>query len=116
MHLITTVAPVKALCSERLQDWRPKFSSLGLRCIEYTGDTDENELTSLLTYHLILTTPEKWDSLTRKWKDNKGIVQMVKLFLIDEVGYYNVENTYSHVPHNDVSVNDGWHMQRWPLR
>jgi Superfamily II helicase len=87
---------VKALCSERLQDWRSKFSPLGLRCIEYTGDTDENELTSLLTYHLILTTPEKWDSLTRKWKDNKEIVQMVKLFLIDEVGNYNVENRHTH--------------------
>jgi ATP-dependent DNA helicase HFM1/MER3 len=96
MHLITTVAPVKALCSERLQDWRSKFSSLGLRCKEYTGDTEENDLTGLSTYHLILTTPEKWDSLTRKWKDNKGIVQMVKLFLIDEVGNYNVENTYAH--------------------
>jgi ATP-dependent DNA helicase HFM1/MER3 len=96
MHLITIVAPVKALCSERLHDWRSKFSSLGLRCKEYTGDTEENDITSLLTYHLILTTPEKWDSLTRKWQDNKGIVQMVKLFLIDEVGKYNVENTYTH--------------------
>jgi ATP-dependent DNA helicase HFM1/MER3 len=87
------VAPVKALCSERLQDWRSKFDCLGLRCKEYTGDTNENDLSSLLTHHLIITTPEKWDSLTRKWKDNKEIVQMVKLFLIDEVGNYNIANT-----------------------
>jgi hypothetical protein len=89
-HLIITVAPVKALCSERLEDWISKFSSLGLKCKEYTGDTDECDLASLSTYHLVLTTPEKWDSITRKWKDNKGIVQMVKLFLIDEVGHYDI--------------------------
>lgn len=27
---------------------------------------------------------EKWDSMTRKWKDN-CLLQQVKLFLIDEV-------------------------------
>ncbi|XP_021941887.1 probable ATP-dependent DNA helicase HFM1 isoform X2 [Zootermopsis nevadensis] len=93
-YKIVYMAPVKALCSERFQDWRSKFSSLGVKCKEYTGDTDENDLSSLSTYHLILTTPEKWDSLTRKWKDNKGIVQMVKLFLIDEVGSYDVEHVF----------------------
>lgn len=34
-----------------------------------------------------MTTPEKWDSLTRRWKDHKLIVQMVKLFIIDEVNF-----------------------------
>ena len=28
---------------------------------------------------------EKWDSMTRKWRDNHSLVQLVKLFLIDEV-------------------------------
>jgi ATP-dependent DNA helicase HFM1/MER3 len=92
--VIITVAPVKALCSERFEDWRSKFSSVGLRCKEYTGDTDEYDLSSLSAYHLILTTPEKWDSLTRKWKDNKGIVHMVKLFLIDEVGRYDAKHIF----------------------
>ncbi|CAB3261297.1 unnamed protein product [Arctia plantaginis] len=35
-----TVAPVKALCTERLTEWYPKFTKLGLLCIEATGDTD----------------------------------------------------------------------------
>ncbi|CAB3236743.1 unnamed protein product [Arctia plantaginis] len=34
------VAPVKALCTERLTEWYPKFTKLGLLCIEATGDTD----------------------------------------------------------------------------
>jgi ATP-dependent DNA helicase HFM1/MER3 len=34
---------------------------------------------------IIVTTPEKWDSITRKWKDYSRLLQLVKLFLIDEV-------------------------------
>lgn len=40
---------------------------------------------------MIITTPEKWDSLTRKWKDNRKLVRLVKLFLIDEVHLLNEE-------------------------
>ena len=28
---------------------------------------------------------EKWDSMTRRWRDNKALIQLVRLFLIDEV-------------------------------
>lgn len=34
---------------------------------------------------IIVTTPEKWDSITRKWHDHQRLLQMVELFLIDEV-------------------------------
>ncbi|PSN45754.1 hypothetical protein C0J52_13790 [Blattella germanica] len=85
------LAPIKALCSERYLDWSAKFSCLGLRCLEITGDTDDFQLANLSSYHLLMTTPEKWDSLTRKWKDNIGMVQKVKLFLIDEVHLLNEE-------------------------
>lgn len=34
------MAPVKALCTERLTEWYPKFTKLGHLCIEVTGDTD----------------------------------------------------------------------------
>lgn len=34
---------------------------------------------------IIVTTPEKWDSMTRKWKDHIKLMKMIKLFLIDEV-------------------------------
>lgn len=32
-----------------------------------------------------MTTPEKWDSITRKWKEIKYLVGQVALLLIDEV-------------------------------
>ncbi|EAW06934.1 putative DEAD/DEAH box DNA helicase (Mer3) [Aspergillus clavatus NRRL 1] len=78
-------APTKSLCSERFRDWNRKFMSLGLQCAELTGDTDYTQLRSVQNSQIIVTTPEKWDSMTRKWKDHARLMQLVKLFLIDEV-------------------------------
>nr|XP_034832239.1 probable ATP-dependent DNA helicase HFM1 [Maniola hyperantus] len=87
---IIYMAPVKALCTERLTEWHSKFTRLGLLCIEVTGDTDV-EFPQLQPYKIIITTPEKWDMLTRRWKDHRGLVEVVKLFLIDEVHILNDE-------------------------
>jgi ATP-dependent DNA helicase HFM1/MER3 len=78
-------APTKSLCSERLRDWQEKFGSLGLTCTEATGDTEQRQLNQVRDANIIITTPEKWDSMTRKWKDHSKLMQLVKLFLIDEV-------------------------------
>lgn len=78
-------APTKSLCSERFRDWHSKFTSLNLKCAELTGDTDHMQLRSVQSSQVIITTPEKWDSMTRKWKDHMKLMQLVKLFLIDEV-------------------------------
>ncbi|KAJ5597409.1 hypothetical protein N7537_007493 [Penicillium hordei] len=78
-------APTKSLCSERFRDWHSKFSSLNLKCAELTGDTDHMQLRNAQSSQIIITTPEKWDSMTRKWKDHMKLMQLVKLFLIDEV-------------------------------
>jgi replicative superfamily II helicase len=78
-------APTKSLCAERVQDWQRKFSHLNLPCAELTGDTDYGEVRTIGRAAIIVTTPEKWDSITRKWKDHVKLLQMVKLFLIDEV-------------------------------
>jgi ATP-dependent DNA helicase HFM1/MER3 len=78
-------APTKSLCSERFQDWGRKFNSLGLQCAELTGDTDYLQQRNVQNSQIIITTPEKWDSMTRKWKDHARLMQLVKLFLIDEV-------------------------------
>lgn len=37
----------------------------------------------------MLTTPEKWDSLTRKWRSYGSLITSVNLFLIDEVHLLN---------------------------
>nr|XP_032628931.1 probable ATP-dependent DNA helicase HFM1 [Chelonoidis abingdonii] len=81
---IVYMAPIKALCSQRFDDWKDKFGPIGLSCKELTGDTVMDDLFEIQHAHIIMTTPEKWDSMTRKWRDN-SLVQLVRLFLIDEV-------------------------------
>ena len=80
-HKIVYMAPTKSLCSERQRDWQAKFASLDLQCAELTGDTDHAQLRHVQNASIIITTPEKWDSMTRKWKDHARLMQLVKLFL-----------------------------------
>lgn len=82
---IIYMAPTKSLCSERQSNWQRKFKHLDLQCAELTGDTDHAQLRNVQNASIIITTPEKWDSMTRKWKDHIKLMQLVKLFLIDEV-------------------------------
>ncbi|XP_076976415.1 putative ATP-dependent DNA helicase HFM1 isoform X2 [Tamandua tetradactyla] len=88
---IVYMAPIKALCSQRFDDWKEKFGPIGLNCKEVTGDTVVDDLFEIQHAHIIMTTPEKWDSMTRKWRDN-SLVQLVRLFLIDEVHVIKDEN------------------------
>lgn len=78
-------APTKALCSEKARDWEKKFNHMGLKCAELTGDTSQAEMRRVGEASIIVTTPEKWDSITRKWQDHRKLLQLVELFLIDEV-------------------------------
>lgn len=77
------LAPIKALCHERFTDWSKKFAEL--HCFELTGDSDFVAPTELFNSQLILSTPEKWDSMTRKWTDMKNLVSRIGLLLIDEI-------------------------------
>ncbi|CAH2311508.1 probable ATP-dependent DNA helicase HFM1 [Pelobates cultripes] len=81
---VVYMAPMKALCGQRFDDWKEKFGPTGLNCKELTGDTQMDDLFEIQHAHIIMTTPEKWDTMTRKWRDNT-LVQLVRLFLIDEV-------------------------------
>lgn len=78
-------APTKSLCSERYRDWQAKFSIFDIQCIEMTGDTDFLALRNVASASIIITTPEKWDSVTRKWKDNAKLMTMIRIFMVDEV-------------------------------
>eukprot|EP01135_Chromosphaera_perkinsii_P001737 Nk52_evm6s210 gene=Nk52_evmTU6s210 len=87
---IIYVSPIKALCSERFHDWSVRFAPMGFKCAELTGDTDDENYFAVKNANIILTTPEKWDSMTRKWRDiNAHIIKQVCLFMIDEVHILN---------------------------
>ncbi|CAN4101060.1 unnamed protein product [Withania somnifera] len=78
------IAPLEALAKERFSDWKKKFGDyLGIRVVELTGET-ASDLKLLEKGQLIISTPEKWDALSRRWKQRKH-VQQVSLFIIDEL-------------------------------
>lgn len=82
------------MCSEIYNSWSQKFDYLGIKTFLLTGDTDPEHLIDLghlKRYHIIITTPEKWDSLTRKWKEHRDLINAIKLLLIDEVHLLNDE-------------------------
>ncbi|KAI9496413.1 P-loop containing nucleoside triphosphate hydrolase protein, partial [Zychaea mexicana] len=83
------MAPTKSLCSERTKDWEKKFEPLGIACKEFTGDTDYTSFNAIKTSNIIVTTPEKWDSMTRRWTDYKSLMQLITLFVMDEVHILN---------------------------
>ncbi|GAQ86596.1 DNA/RNA helicase MER3/SLH1 [Klebsormidium nitens] len=86
------IAPMKALVQEKLAEWEEKFGGrLGLCCRELTGDSDIAQLKELQDADIILTTPEKFDSLTRKRNDSGGMSFFgdIALVLIDEVHLLN---------------------------
>jgi len=86
---VVYMAPNKALCEERMTDWYRRFNELntGIQVGLVTGDVYDTSqaFERVASSHLILTTPEKWDSVTRRWTDHLHILRCVKLLLIDEV-------------------------------
>ncbi|CAF1136865.1 unnamed protein product [Rotaria sp. Silwood1] len=81
---IIYVAPMKALASEMVENFSRRLSSLGLQVKELTGDMQLTK-TEIERTHMIITTPEKWDVITRKSTGDTKFVQSVKLLIIDEI-------------------------------
>ncbi|KAF5201016.1 Dexh-box atp-dependent rna helicase dexh12, partial [Thalictrum thalictroides] len=81
---VVYIAPIEALAKKRYHDWEKKFGKgLGMRVVELTGET-ATDLKLLEKGQVIISTPEKWDALSRRWKQRK-YVQEVNLFIIDEL-------------------------------
>ena len=63
------IAPLKALVRERVDDWKRKLEgSLGKTVVELTGDTSP-DIRAVERADLIVTTPEKWDGISRSWQN-----------------------------------------------
>lgn len=78
------LAPLKALASEKYNDFKNKYSHL-IEVAIATGDLDSND-SYLETKDLIITTPEKLDSLLRHRAD---WISQVKVLVIDEIHLLN---------------------------
>ena len=80
------IAPMKALAQELVGKFSKSLGQLGLQVREYTGDMQLTKR-EIASTHLIVTTPEKWDVVTRKGSD--ALVSAVGLLIIDEVHLLN---------------------------
>uniref|UniRef100_A0A8C9KW72 Activating signal cointegrator 1 complex subunit 3 n=1 Tax=Serinus canaria TaxID=9135 RepID=A0A8C9KW72_SERCA len=78
------IAPLKALVRERIEDWKIRIEEkLGKKVVELTGDVTP-DMRAIAQADLIVTTPEKWDGVSRSWQ-NRSYVQKVAILIIDEI-------------------------------
>ena len=65
---IIFIAPLKALAKERIIDWKKRLESgsLNKSVLELTGDVTP-DLKALQKADVLITTPEKWDGISRNW-------------------------------------------------
>ena len=80
---IIYIAPLKALVAEQTGNFGARLASYGIKVAELTGD---RQLTKqqIAETQIIVTTPEKWDVITRKATD-LSYTNLVKLVCIDEI-------------------------------
>ena len=91
---IIYIAPIKSLCQEKTFEWKMKYGKapLELTVTESTSDSEYLNINLLNNSNIILTTPEKFDVLTRKWKDISSFISNISLLLIDEIHLLNEEH------------------------
>jgi activating signal cointegrator complex subunit 3 len=84
-HKIIFIAPLKALAKERIIDWKTRLElgSLQKSVLELTGDITP-DLKALQKADVLITTPEKWDGISRNWQ-HRSYVSEVALVIIDEI-------------------------------
>ena len=80
---IVYIAPLKALVQEQVGNFGKRLEAYGLKVSELTGD---RQLTKqqIADTQIIVTTPEKWDVITRKATD-MSYTNLVRLIIIDEI-------------------------------
>ncbi|PIK56650.1 putative activating signal cointegrator 1 complex subunit 3-like [Apostichopus japonicus] len=81
---IIYVAPMKALAAEMVRNFGSRLAPLGIQVKEMTGDMQLTK-SEIVKTQMIVTTPEKWDVVTRKSTGDVALTQLVKLIILDEV-------------------------------
>lgn len=82
-YKIVYVAPMKALVAEVVGNLSKRLAGYNVTVRELSGDQNLTKQ-QIDETQIIVTTPEKWDIVTRKSGD-RTYTQMVKLLIIDEI-------------------------------
>ncbi|KAI0070649.1 Sec63-domain-containing protein [Panus rudis PR-1116 ss-1] len=80
---IIYVAPMKALVQEMVGNFSSRLGVFGVKVGELTGDAQMTKQ-QISETQIIVTTPEKWDVITRKSTDT-SYTNLVRLIIIDEI-------------------------------
>lgn len=80
---IVYVAPMKALVAEQTANFRERLQPYGMVVNELTGDSQLTKA-QIAETQIIVTTPEKWDVISRKSTDT-SYTNLVRLMIIDEI-------------------------------
>eukprot|EP01064_Diplonema_japonicum_P017634 TRINITY_DN2587_c0_g1_i4.p1 TRINITY_DN2587_c0_g1~~TRINITY_DN2587_c0_g1_i4.p1 ORF type:complete len:2057 (+),score=560.71 TRINITY_DN2587_c0_g1_i4:113-6283(+) len=80
------VAPMKALAQEMVTNFTKKLACYNMIVKECTGDAQLTKK-EMSECHLIITTPEKWDVITRK--KTEALVSKTNLVIFDEIHLLN---------------------------
>lgn len=86
--VLPLVSPTKALCAEVYSSWSKKFTAYDINVALVTGESDPKHMSNLgdiKQFQVIVTTPEKWESMTNDWTQYHDIASSIQLFCIDEV-------------------------------
>lgn len=70
------------------------------RVVELTGDVTP-DMRAIAAADLIVTTPEKWDGVSRSWQ-NRSYVQKVAILIIDEIHLLGKGPEYTFVFHSSL--------------
>lgn len=80
---IVYIAPLKALVQEQVGNFGARLKEYGITVSELTGDRQLTKA-QIAETQIIVTTPEKWDVITRKATD-LTYTNLVRLIIIDEI-------------------------------
>jgi replicative superfamily II helicase len=82
---VVYIAPMKALAQEICEKFSSKLKPLGLIVREFTGDMQLSKAEAQ-SANVIVTTPEKWDVVTRKsGNDENALGNQCGLLIFDEI-------------------------------
>jgi pre-mRNA-splicing helicase BRR2 len=83
---IVYICPVESMCKQRAAQWKQRLGSqseVGLNIDSLTGNLQQ-DLAILNKADVIVTTAEKWDMMSRKWRQRK-VIQRVGLYILDQL-------------------------------
>ncbi|SCM03506.1 pre-mRNA-splicing helicase BRR2, putative [Plasmodium chabaudi adami] len=84
---IVYIAPLEEIVLKTYKNWIPLKKTLDLKMCILSGDVGI-DMKLFQTNHIILTTPDKYDNISKKWR-RKKMFQNVNLYIYDHIELLN---------------------------